>query len=120
MSSMDEILTFGTGGKLNLAEALKQSQVKKEEKRPKSKKWSSSTQSDSGSCDEGECTSWLGCLVNISCTDDRKTVQKRRRKRRRGDQGSVAARLKQRAAALEQALDDTLSPGCKEDGYGID
>ena len=53
--SVDEILTFDTGGRLDLAAALKQAQVKKEEKKPKSKKWSSSTQSDSDSGDEREC-----------------------------------------------------------------
>ena len=47
----EEILTFG--GQLNLAEALKKTQFKKDENKPRSKKWSRS-QSDSSSCDEGE------------------------------------------------------------------
>lgn len=43
---MDEIFSFGPP-KLNLAEALKKTKLKKVDIKPKSKKWSSSTQSDS-------------------------------------------------------------------------
>ena len=46
--AMDEILSFGGPGKLNLAAALKGAKDrKKEEVKPKSAKWSSSTHSDS-------------------------------------------------------------------------
>ena len=60
---MDEILTFSGTGKLNLAAALKQTQLRRPQAKPKSKKWSSSTNSDSGSsCGEGTPTSIIGLL----------------------------------------------------------
>jgi hypothetical protein len=96
---MDEILSFGGPGKLKLADALKKAKSKKKrDVKPKSSKWSSSGLSDSDDEDYG----------GSRC----------RRKRRNSEKMSAADRFRQKAAVLEQCVQDT--PPAKQQEEGCD